>query len=151
MKLRVKLINRISCSLYVLLSAKAFGQTCNLSTVSLNFGAYDAFAASPNLITGKITETCDAGLPFVITLTPGENSGGSFHPRKMVSSKGDTLIYNLYRDPTFNEVLGDGTGNTFTLTGIGGNNSFTVYGSIPPLQNVAPGIYSDSAVVTIEW
>lgn len=147
----MKLISRILFFLIIMLSGKAFGQTCNLSIVSVNFGSYDVFASSPNVVTGKITETCDPGLPFVINLTPGENSGGSFHPRKMISSRGDTLSYNLYRDSTHNEVLGDGTGNTFTLTGIGGGGPFTVYGRIPALQNIIPGAYSDSVVVTIEW
>ena len=147
----MKLINQILFFLIIVLSGKAFGQTCNLSIVSVNFGSYDAFASAPNVVAGQITETCDTGLPFVIKITPGENSGGSFHPRKMISSRGDTLSYNLYRDSTYYEVLGDGTGNTFTLTGNGGYESFTVYGHIPALQNIPPGTYSDSAVVTIEW
>lgn len=147
----MKLIKQILFFLVIVLSGRAFGQTCNLSIVSVNFGSYDAFTSSPNVVTGQITETCDTGLPFVIKIAPGENSGGSFHPRKMISSRGDTLSYNLYRDSTHNEVLGDGTGSTFTLTGIGGFKSFTVYGHIPAGQNVIPGAYSDSAVVTIEW
>ena len=147
----MKLISGILLLLILMFSAEVSGQTCDLSIVSVNFGSYDAFASSPNIVTGKITGTCDPGLPFVIKLAPGENSGGSFHPRKMISSSGDTLSYNLYRDSTHNEVLGDGTGNTFTLTGTGGNQSFTVYGRIPAMQNIIPGAYSDSVVVTIEW
>ena len=61
------------------------------------------------------------------------------------------LSYNLYRDSTHYEVLVDGTGNTFTLTGIGGYEFFTVHGHIPALTNAIIVIRVNSAVVTIEW
>ena len=92
-------------------STEVSAQNCTLSIVSINFGSYESLTSSPNVATGEITVNCDPDLPFVIKLGPGQNSGSGFHPRKMISSRGNSLTYNLYRDSTRDEVFGDGTGS----------------------------------------
>lgn len=147
----MKLIKWILFFFILMFSTEVSAQNCTLSIVSINFGSYESLTSSPNVATGEITVNCDHDLPFVIKLGHGQNSGSGFHPRKMISSRGDTFTYNLYRDSTRNEVFGDGTGDTFTQTGTGENQQFTVYGRIPARQNIRAGAYRDSVTVTLEW
>ena len=89
-----------------------------------------------------------------IPIGPSPNSGG-FDPRMMGHSIGsDFLLYNLYRDTARTEIWGNGSGNTFTyLRNVNRNKprAETVYGRIPPLQNVSAGSYTDTLTVTINW
>ena len=147
----MKLTSIILFFLILIFSAEVSADNCDLSIVSVNFGSYNMFDSSPDVSTGEITVNCDPDLPFVVKLGPGKNSGGSFSPRKMISTSGDFLDYNLYRDSTQIEIFGDGTGNTFTQVGVGINQQFTVYGVIPAMQNIRAGSYSDSVTVTVEW
>jgi spore coat protein U-like protein len=65
----------------------------------------------------------------------------------------DGLRFNLYRDSARQEIWGDGTGNTFVVTGTGTGNiiSFTVYGRIPGGQRIPAELYSDQINVIVEW
>ena len=132
----------------------AWGQSCSVKATQVNFGNYDSLKASPLDATGEVTVTCDSGVSYTIKLDQGQNSGGSFQPRKMQSSVGgNTLSYNLYRDSSRNEVWGDGTSNTFVrlTVGTGANQSFTIYARIPPRQKIRAGPFNDTVTVTIEW
>jgi len=138
----------------LLISGNGYAQDCNVSVVSVNFGNYDALASSDINATGNVTVACSTGISFTIKMDPGQNSGGSFDQRRMLSpGTGSTLRYNLFRDSSLVEVWGDGTGNTFTQAGIGtgANQEYTVYGRIPALQNVKPGTFQDSVTVILEW
>lgn len=61
-----------------------------------------------------------------------------------------TLDYNLFTDPAFTQVWGDGTAGTFTMMS-NGNDILRVYGQIAAGQNVADGVYSDAVTVLIMW
>ena len=131
---------------------------CNVSTTSVNFGNYDVFLATPLDSTGTVTVWCDENLnqDLIIGIGPSGNSGG-FQPRKMRPSSGsDLLDYNLYTNSFRTAVWGNGTAGTSTVNAgkIKKNDpptSVTIFGRVPPGQNVSVGTYSDTLVVTITW
>jgi spore coat protein U-like protein len=134
---------------------------CDVTASGLNFGGYDVFALSPTDTTGTISVTCTVppGHPqgpqtVTISLSPG--GSGSFIQRRMQLLGGDTyqLNYNLYTNPGASSIWGDGSGGSQTLTNMVDRDNpwhATIFGRIPPGQNVRIGQYSDSITVTIEW
>ncbi len=139
---------------FLVFTGEAWGQSCTVTTIAVNFGNYITSAAYPLDTTGYVDITCASGIPYTVRLDAGQNSGGGFNPRKMrLSGGGDTLNYNLYRDSARTEVWGDGTSNTYIQTGIGtgGTAHLIVYGRIPGGQNVKVGLYTDAVIVIVEW
>lgn len=127
---------------------------CTVSTTQVNFGNYDVLFATPTDSTGTISVSCNPRARVTVTIGTSPNSGG-FNPRQMKQIAGvDLLNYNLYRDPGRVEIWGDGTGGTFSQWKNVNRNKprvFSVYGRIPPLQNVSAGPYTDILVVTITF
>lgn len=91
---------------------------------------------------------------IAMQLGPSSNSGG-FDPRQMKLSGGSEFInYNLYTDSGRTKIWGDESGNTFALS----RKVFkrapwiaTIYGRIPPRQDVSIGNYNEALTVTIVW
>jgi spore coat protein U-like protein len=155
-------------ALAVSVAASAFDAgavTCSVSTAGLAFGTYDVFAAGATNGNATLDVVCqqevaDRGAdkiqPYVISLSPG--SSGSFGQRTMKSGT-NALGYNIYTSNAYSVVWGDGTGSTGTRSGTAvinnghpvATNSFTAYGRIPALQDVAVGPYNDSITMTITW
>jgi len=69
------------------------------------------------------------------------------------ASQADRMNYNLFAAPSMVTAWGDGSAGTSTvLLGKVNKNrpvTTTIYGRIPPGQNVSVGAYSDSVTVTI--
>ena len=129
---------------------------CTVSTTPVNFASYDVFSTVPLDTTGTITVDCNESPPptVIIAIGSSPNSGG-FNPRKMILSGGsDLLIYNFYTDSNRTRIWGDGSGNTYTLSNRVRRNRpwvSTVYGRIPPGQDVSAGNYNETLTVTITW
>jgi len=138
---------------------------CSVSATGVAFGIYDPFAATPDDSVGTVSVTCRHVPPtraerinYTVTLSAG--SSGTYSQRRMAA--GTTLLgYNLYADGARSQVWADGSSATVMLTGnmvVGpgvGNGTrtatHTIYGRIPALQDVAPGSYTDSIVVTLSY
>jgi spore coat protein U-like protein len=129
---------------------------CTVSAAPADFGSYNVLLSAAHDTQSSITVDCNETPPArpTISIGPSPNSGG-FAPRQMKLSGGSELInYNLYIDSGMTQIWGDGSGNTFTL-----NNAVfkkapwiaTVYGRIPPEQNVSAGTYNEILTVTIVW
>lgn len=131
---------------------------CNVAATGVSFGAYDVFSATPLDSTGSVTVSCDSVPPpdVVIEIGPSSGSGG-FNPRQMRhASRPDRLGYNLFTDSSRSAVWGDGTAGTRTvfLKNVHRQKPpvvTTIYGRIPPGQNVSTGTYSDTLTATITW
>jgi len=138
---------------------------CSVSATGVAFGVYDPFAATPDDSVGTISVTCRHVPPtraerinYTVTLSAG--SSGAYSQRRM-SAGTEQLGYNLYADGARSRVWADGGSATMTITGsmvVGpgvGNGTrtatHTIYGRIPALQDVAPGSYTDSIVVTLSF
>lgn len=148
MKRLIELVLFISL---LLLTAKAYA-ACSVSTTAVNFGNYDSFVTTPLDTTGTITVSCDTTPPVDVTIAiSASSSSGLFNPRQMKhTTRPNLLNYNLYTKQNRTTVWGDGTGGTSTVVVKGTRQkNVTIYGSIPPRQNVPPGIYGDILTVTI--
>jgi spore coat protein U-like protein len=127
---------------------------CSISTVGMAFGSYNVFSGSALSSTGSVTIQCTgvgAGVdPVTVSLNPG--TGGSFQPRKMFKGI-ETLSYNLYLDAGGNIIWGDGTGGTQQFASVSNNRAvtLTIFGRIPPGQDVSVGTYTDTIVATINF
>lgn len=150
----------VSFGIAVFLAAFAAGRAdaaCNVTATGIAFGNYDVFSPAPLDSTGTVTVSCDDIPPANVVVAIGPGGGGTFLPRRMRhASLPDTLAYNVFTSPSMAVVWGDGTGGTATVTAgrVPPNRPpkpVTIYGRIPPAQNVSAGIYSDTLVVTITW
>lgn len=110
------------------------------------FGTYDVFAAAPRDATARVRLNCPKGVNARIVISKGNSP--TYAPRAMASGA-DTLRYNLYLDPSHQVIWGDGTDGSDVFTSPSGNVQAVVYARIPPGQDVAPGTYTDTLVVTV--
>ena len=144
-----------------LTSASAMADCTTVTSQSIVFGTYSALGGTPVDSSGSVRVSCtgrcllsaDVG---VVSISAG--SSASFTNRTLVNG-GQRLFYNLYTDAARSSVFGDGTGNTatvgFSAGGglLGGPSTATVpiYGRIPARQDVAPGQYIDTLIVTVTY
>lgn len=130
------------------------GCGCLVAATPMAFGVYDLFSANNSITT--LTVTCTAvsassNVSYEIQLSKGSSS--TYTPRTMTSG-GQSLNYNLYRDSGRTQIWGDTTGGTvdvvdsFTmlLTKV---STYTVYGQIPSNQAAGIGIYGDTITVSV--
>lgn len=155
MKIRT-LVIVLFCLLVFALPAAAFN--CSVNATGLNFGSYDVFSPTPKDATATITVSCNAPLqnpltPVVVSLSPG--TSGSFAQRRLQRTGGpDQLAYNIFTNPSFSTVWGDGNSSSQTQSSIINRTApwvATLYGRIPARQNVSAGSYSDLITVTVDW
>ncbi|MFQ5598017.1 MAG: spore coat U domain-containing protein, partial [Nitrospiria bacterium] len=122
------------------------------------FSNYDVFSPLALNSTGTVSVTCPGPgrTRVTITIGPSPNSGG-FIPRQMKHSiLPDFLSYNLYTNAAGTRVWGDGTSGTRVVRRrVRASRRrprpriVTVFGIVPPMQNVAAGSYSDILTVTV--
>jgi spore coat protein U-like protein len=144
------------------LPAMAATWTCSLSATGPAFGIYNPFATTPDDENGTVTATCRllSGSAATVSMTDSYTTGssGTYTNRTLLSGS-NALNYNLYFDAGYTEIRGNGTGvsyyGTATLNLTTANpvqtSSATIYGRIPAGQNVAPGTYTDTIVVTLTF
>jgi spore coat protein U-like protein len=136
-----------------LLACAALGSqargSCTAGATGVSFGTYNLLSPTPLTSTGTITVTCTKGYPVTVMLSPGKS--GTYSPRSL----GTGFSYNLYQDAAHSEIWGDGTGVSTYYTGKTTHGqptiTLTVYGEIPALQNPAPGSYTDTITVTVNY
>jgi spore coat protein U-like protein len=138
---------------------------CSITAISVNFGAYDPVATSPDDSVGTVTVACryvSGGaerVNYSVMLSNGMN-GTSAATRRMGAGT-SRLGYNVFMDPARTQTWGNGTGGTVIASGamtVGpgvGNLTQTVthsiYGRIPQLQDAVPGTYADTLQVTLTF
>lgn len=141
-------------------ATQALAFRCDVTATGLNFSSYDVFDNVARDATGNITVTCNAPeqnpnapIPVTISLSPG--GSGTFAQRQMQGGTGTTpLFYNLFTNAACSTIWGDGSGSSSFLTNYVTKTvpwTATIFGRIPPRQNVSVGQYSDVITVTIQW
>jgi spore coat protein U-like protein len=136
--------------------ARAPLAACSVSTNPVNFGNYDVLSSAPDNATGSVTVNCNQAPPPLVTISIGSSpTSGGFDPRMMMHATGnDTISYNFFVDSVYTQIWGDGSGNTFTKSSKVNKNRpwvTTIYGRIPPGQDVSVGNYSDTLTVIISY
>ena len=143
------------------------GTTCTGSDVSLSFAPYLMVDNAPSDAQATLTVTCtrlnvppdNSPARVVLSVGLGASQGSnSIQNRRMFQAGApDLLNYNVYLDPARISVWGNTDGvDTVTQT-INVQNkgsasaSFTFYGRLFARQNVRPGAYGDSLLITINY
>jgi spore coat protein U-like protein len=146
----------LTVMLFLFFRVGTVSAVCTVSTAPVDFGSYNVLLTAATDTESSITVSCNETPPATVTISigPSPNSGG-FDPRQMKLSGGNEFInYNLYTDSGRTQIWGDGSGSTFTMTEMVFKRApwiATVYGRIPPEQNVSIGSYSETLTVTIVW
>jgi spore coat protein U-like protein len=130
---------------------------CDVSATSIPFGTYDPASTSPREATGTVSVSCLVlviGLNTSWTLSLDNGLGTTFTPRRL-SSGANTLNYNIFTSSSFGTIWGDGSPGTstvsdsaFLIVGLT-HKQYTMHARIPALQDVRPGSYGDSVVVSV--
>ena len=145
-------------------SPQAEPYRCDIGNISVPHSVYDPTDSNPNSTgVGTVGVTCELKnekqtrqVQYTVTLSRG--FGGSYNPRQMRGSKGP-LGYNLYLDAARVTIWGDGSGGTLPLQGalLLSPSSPTqqvihnIYSSIPALQDVYAGTYTDTITITLTY
>ncbi len=128
---------------------------CSIEGVtSVSFSDYNVFETSPKDGQGSVTYSCRGVGQRTVSIDLSSGFSGLFNPRRMTSSRG-VLPYNLFLDPACTTIWGDGTGGSSRYGPLSPPNNTAVvvliYGRIPPRQDVAPGSYADSVILTLNF
>jgi spore coat protein U-like protein len=128
---------------------------CSVTATSVAFGSINVTSATAPTATGGITVRCTAGTAWTATASAGNGVGATPTLRKMRHSvdTSKTLNYSLFVDSGYVTVWGDGsTGSGITGTGIGANDTRTIYARVPTGQGGATqGSYADAVTVTVTY
>src|ERR1700732_4043679 len=98
---------------------------CTVSAGGIAFGIYNPLSAVANASTGTLQVTCNGSgsgggngngngktkISLNVTLSSGLS--GSYATRKMFSGV-NTLNYNIFWSTAYNQIMGDGTGGSFS-------------------------------------
>ena len=126
---------------------------CTISTAAISFGDYNSASANPLDQTGSVTITCTTGSAATIKLGQGSNANSgstdSAPQRRLTNGSNNFLSYQIYQDSGRSTVWGNTAGTAVPETGNGAAQSKTVYGRIPPGQNVPTGTYTDTVVAEV--
>jgi len=146
--------------------AHAGAPVCTLNTGGMSFGNYDPTSATAvtTMASGSLLCTyTGTGFTAIITISTGNS--GTYANRSMVLGT-QSLSYNIYLDPGYTAIFGNGSGNTYDFTvcypggtvnctGVTAQSGVvytgTVYGLLPARQNVKAGTYTDNLVVTVTY
>jgi len=120
----------------------------------VDFGIYDVFNVSPTDSIGTIEYECQDVGASTITIDLSRGNAPTYNPRWMLQGA-EPLNYNLYLDAARTTIWGDGTGGTSRYGPVTPPEStvveLTIYGRIPPEQDVSGGNYEDTITVTINF
>lgn len=125
---------------------------CKLtSATDLAFGPAGVLQSAVNT-TSAIGVQCTNTTPYNVGLDAGAGSGATVTTRKMTSSGGGTVNYQIFRDASRTQNWGN-TVNTDTLSGTGNGavQSLTVYGTVPAQTTPAAGAYTDTVQITVTY
>jgi spore coat protein U-like protein len=125
-------------------------KACSVSTTPLNFGSVSQIASNIDA-TNSLAVTCTKGAAYQVSLSGGQSNAADPTKRKM-SYNNASVTYGLYRNSARTLPWGDDIcKNTLPGTGTGSPQSSTIYGRVPRQPTPAPGIYTDTVVVTVTY
>ena len=154
-------MNRLAAVLLLLtLAPGAQAASCQISATDLAFGQYrfnsavDVLSTVTIAIQNCVPDASGADVSYTIAISAG---GSADHGDRTMSGPGGALHYNLYADPGYTLVWGDGGAGTVDVSGsftvpLQTSASHTGYARIPAGQtDVGPGQYADQLTITINY
>jgi spore coat protein U-like protein len=123
---------------------------CLVSTQNIDFGSRGVLSSNVDA-TGAVSVTCTPATAYTVGLSNGNSGTGPTNRRMTLGNA--AVIYGLYRDANRSQPWGDAAtpGSTVAGSGNGAAQAYTVYGRVPPQTTPAPGVYSDTVVVTVTY
>ena len=128
--------------------------SCSIDSNPMAFGTYDGNASTALEAKATVVSTCTSGAAALITMSAGASAGsGSAEApvRRMTAGAGKYLVYQVYSDVARGSVWGNTAPTGVAFTGTGVSQTHTAYGSVPPAQRVAQGVYTDQLSITITY
>ena len=122
---------------------------CQVSTSGLTFANYTSGQSENSDTTTTLAYSGCSNQSLKFELNEGNNAQGS--SRGLRSSGGSILNYQLYRNSSYNSLIGTGSSAVSFTAPSSGTGTVTVYGRIPASQSVTPGSYSDTVGVTLTF
>jgi len=127
---------------------------CNISVGPLVFGPYDPVEANRTTALDGATVvnlTCTKGTIAEITMDDGRHAPAG-NQRAMAGPGGQTLQYELYLEAARATRWGlSGAGLRLPASASTAFRALTVYGRVPPGQDVQVGTYEDEVVVSVRF
>jgi spore coat protein U-like protein len=128
-----------------------YAAVCRVSATNMDFPPGGQLTANVDQ-TSSLSITCSNGTPWTTGLNNGTGVGASGPTdRRMTGPAGAQIVYGLYRDAARSLPWGSTLGQTSAGTGTGLSQAATVYGRVAPQATPAPGLYSDTIVVTVTY
>jgi spore coat protein U-like protein len=125
-------------------------ESCTVTNGTLAFGDYAPTGATNVDQAGTFSVACTKGTDATVGLGDGNNflSGA----RRMTDGT-EFLTYQLYKESGRTNVWGNAGGALVTLGAASSNaaQTLTVYGRIPPGQDVGVGSFGDSVQITVTY
>jgi len=127
---------------------------CRVVVPPLSFGTYDPLdvhATQPADAAVNLTLMCTRNTGAAVSFDYGLHAPSGTN-RSMSGPGPDTLHYQIYRDAARSQIWAQGTeAMRVTSHGVGTPDQLTVFGRIPPRQEVEPGAYTDVLTATVEF
>lgn len=135
---------------------------CTVTAGTLAFGSTPGQITSRVDASGTVTAKCTNTTPYSVGLSSGTNASGA-QRRMRLGATSSYVNYDLYTDSGRTNAWSastsitsatscSGGANTCVLgTGTGGNQTITIYGSLPVQSAPATGDYSDTVLVTVTY
>jgi len=126
---------------------------CVIATSNLAFGQYDPLAGNSTQhldASAAVTMLCPRATSAELSLDSGRYSNGA---TRTLAGSAQRVSYQLYRDAGRTQEWGGGpTGSLqFVSEGIHKPQQVTLYGRIPPGQEVPSGMYTDVVMATVDF
>jgi len=145
-------VNAATSSAPIEVSAEVVSN-CVIATSNLAFGQYDPLASNSTQhldASAAVTMLCTRATSAELSLDSGRNSSGA---TRTLAGSAQRVTYQLYRDAGRTQEWGGGTSGSlqFVSEGIHKPQQVTLYGRIPPGQEVPSGMYSDVVMATVDF
>ena len=119
-----------------------------VSAGNLDFGSIGSLVANVDA-QSDIVVNCTTGLDYDVALDEG--AGGGTTSTRVMTSGGDTVGYQLYQEAARSSVWGAGPADLVSSVGTGDQQTFTVYGRVPPQTTPPAAAYTDTIGVQITF
>lgn len=134
------------------LASASVATDCRISQVDdLDFGFVSTITSQVD-VASQVVVRCPVGTSWNLGLGDGSNADGG--TRRMRSSTGEFVSYEMYRNAGRTQRWGNTIGND-TVSGAGAGDSspqsITVYGRVPAQAPRPGGAYSDTVTITLTY
>lgn len=144
------LANQASKQMKVSASVQA---ACSIVALSINFDEVTPQRNGLLKLKSKIKTICTKNTAYQIAFTHGAPEVKTRYLKSTNPLNKNDVLYNLYKDESLTEILGDGTNNTHVLKGLGSGQSqeISFFGSLNLNQFVKADNYTDEIIISINY